>query len=123
MRNTVTILSTAASVITLLGSLALVPSVASAADASVVAEGKKLAFERKKGNCLSCHMIEGGDSPGTIGPPLIAMKARYPDKAKLRAQINDARAKNPNTIMPPFGPHAILTQDEVDKIAEFIYTL
>ncbi len=123
MRNAAKIVSTAASVIAIMGSLALAPSTASAADAAVIAEGKKIAFDRKKGNCLSCHMIEGGDQPGNIGPPLIAMKARFPDKAKLRAQINDARMKNPGTIMPPFGPHDILTQEEIDKVVEFIHTL
>ena len=121
MRNPAKLLTTAASVITIVGSLALAPSVASAADA--VAEGKKVAFDRKKGNCLACHMIEGGDLPGNIGPPLIAMKARFPKKADLRAQISDPRAKNPNSIMPPFGPHGILTSDEIEKITEFVYTL
>ena len=85
--------------------------------------GKKLAFNRKKGNCLACHQIAGGSLPGNIGPPLVAMKSRFPDKAKLRAQIYDARKANPNTIMPPFGPHAILSDDEIDKVVEFISTL
>ena len=87
------------------------------------AEGKKLSFDRKKGNCLSCHYIEGGVSPGDIGPPLVAMKARYPDKSKLRAQIWDATSKNPETIMPPFGRNKILSDDEIDQITEYIYTL
>ena len=93
------------------------------ANADMVGDGKKVAFDRKKGNCLSCHMIAGGDLPGNIGPPLIAMKARFPNKADLRAQIWDATEKNPNTIMPPFGKHRILTEKEVDLVTEFIYTL
>ena len=93
------------------------------ASADMVADGKKVAFDRKKGNCLSCHMIAGGDLPGNIGPPLIAMKARFPDKAVLRAQIWDSTEKNPNSIMPPFGKHRILTEKEVDLVTEFIYTL
>lgn len=95
----------------------------STAGADAVADGKKVAFNRKKGNCLACHMMAGGSLPGDIGPPLIAMKARYPDKAKLRAQIWDPTAANPNTIMPPFGKHRILTEKEVDLITEFVYTL
>ena len=95
----------------------------STASADAIADGKKVAFDRKKGNCLACHMIAGGDLPGNIGPPLIAMKARFPTKAALRAQIWDATAKNPNTIMPPFGKHRILTEKEVDLVTEFIYTL
>ena len=95
----------------------------SAALADDVAEGKKVAFDRKKGNCLACHMMGDGTLPGNIGPPLIAMKARYPDKADLRAQIWDSTAANPNSIMPPFGKHRILTEKEVDLITEYVYTL
>lgn len=95
----------------------------SVANADAVADGKKVAFDRKKGNCLACHMIAGGSLPGNIGPPLIAMKARFPDKAKLRAQIWDSTDSNPNTIMPPFGKHRILSEKEVDLVTEFIYTL
>jgi len=95
--------------------------------AAVVAEGKSegkdLAFNKKKGNCIACHIIAGGDMAGNIAPPLVAMKARFPDKAVLRAQIADARAKNPNTIMPPFEAHGILTSGEVDKIVDFVHGL
>ncbi len=93
------------------------------ASADMIADGKKVAFDRKKGNCLGCHMIAGGELPGNIGPPLIAMKARFPDKAVLRAQIWDSTEKNPNSIMPPFGKHRILTEKEVDLVTEFIYSL
>jgi len=106
--------------ILLLCSISLFSGIASA---DMVADGKKVAFDRKKGNCLSCHMIAGGQLPGNIGPPLIAMKARFPDKTDLRAQIWDSTEKNPNSIMPPFGKHRILTEKEVDLITEFIYTL
>lgn len=105
--------------------IALVMStqLASAADNAVIAEGKKISFDRAKGNCLACHMIEGGELPGNIGPPLVAMQARFPDKAKLRAQIWDSTRSNPNSMMPPFGRHEILTESEIDKVVEFIHTL
>ena len=32
------------------------------------AGGQQIAFDRSKGNCLTCHAIKGGESPGTIGP-------------------------------------------------------
>ncbi|MGD8421866.1 MAG: sulfur oxidation c-type cytochrome SoxX, partial [Gammaproteobacteria bacterium] len=70
-----------------------------------------------------CHMIPGGSLPGNIGPPLVAIKARFPDKAELREQIWDATVKNPNTIMPPFGKHRILTEKEIDLVTAFIYSL
>jgi sulfur-oxidizing protein SoxX len=95
----------------------------SVASADAVADGKKVATDRKKGNCLGCHMMGDGVLPGNIGPPLIAMKARFPDKAKLRAQIWDPTVANPNTIMPPFGKHRILTEKEVDLVTEYVYTL
>ncbi|WP_294947961.1 sulfur oxidation c-type cytochrome SoxX [Sulfurivirga sp.] len=101
-----------------------VASQAAGADAKVVAEGKKLAFSRSKGNCLACHMIKGGSLPGNIGPALIAMKLRYPDKQKLRDKIwGKPELEVKYSMMPPFGRHAILSEDQIDKIVEFIYTL
>jgi sulfur-oxidizing protein SoxX len=93
------------------------------AEAKKEMTGKELAFDRSLGNCLACHVIAGGDLPGNIGPPLVGMAARFPDKAKLRAQIYDARVANPNTIMIPFGPMGILSNEEIDKVADFISTL
>ncbi len=123
MRNPAKLVTAASAVAMLLTGFALAPQVASAADASVIADGKAIAFDRKKGNCLACHMIAGGDLPGNIGPPLVGMKARFPDKAKLRAQIWDATVANPNSMMPPFGRHEILTEGEIDKVVEFIHSL
>jgi len=123
MRHTAKAISTATSLAALLGALSFTMPSVSNADATAIAEGKSIAFDRKKGNCLACHQIEGGSLPGNIGPPLLAMKARFPDKNKLRAQIVDPRTLNPNTIMPPFGAHEILSSSEVDKVVEFIHSL
>jgi len=116
---------TAASILVLAGSLgpATVQNAVAAGAKSVIEQGREIAFNRKKGNCLACHQIEGGTLPGNIGPPLISMKARFPDKARLRAQIWDATVNNPNTIMPPFGRHRILSEEEIDKVVEFIHSL
>lgn len=125
MRQPLSIISTAASIAALLGSLALGPATAAAAEEakSVVEQGKDIAFDRKKGNCLACHQVAGGELAGDIGPPLVAMQARFPDKAKLRAQIWDATKANPDSIMPPFGRHKVLSEEEIDKVVEYIYTL
>lgn len=88
-----------------------------------VAAGKSLAMERGKGNCLACHRIEDGELPGTIGPPLVAMKLRFPERAALREQICDATIRNPNSRMPPFCRHRILTEPEVELIVDYLYTL
>lgn len=88
-----------------------------------VEEGQKLAFDRKKGNCLACHMIADGSLPGNTAPPLVAMQARFPDIDTLVKQISNPLDANPNSIMPPFGLHNILSKDEIQKIAEYLYTL
>lgn len=87
------------------------------------AEGKRLAMERGKGNCLACHAIDDGELPGNVGPPLVAMKQRFPDRDVLRAQVCDATARNPYTRMPPFCRHGILTTGEVELIIDYLYTL
>lgn len=108
----------------LLGALATMSFPAAAAEgASTIEKGKAIAYDRKKGNCLACHAMDDGTLPGNIGPPLIAMKARFPDKAKLRAQIWDPTVTNPNSIMLPFGRHKVLTEEEIDMVVEYIYTL
>ena len=98
-------------------------SVTDAVAESVVEEGREIALDRKKGNCMACHVIAGATLPGNIGPPLVAMKARFPDKAKLREQIWDSSQINPRSLMPPFGRHEILTEDEIDKVVEFVHSL
>jgi sulfur-oxidizing protein SoxX len=110
-----------AAVVLSLGAAVTTPVVAG--EQSLVEQGKQLAFDRKKGNCLACHMIPGGESPGNIGPPLVAMKARFPERQKLFNQIWDATALNPNTMMPPFGLHKALSKEEIDAIVEFLYTI
>ncbi len=103
--------------------LMLFSMISMATTADDIAEGKQLAFNRKKGNCLACHAMEGGDLAGNTGPPMIVMQARYPDRSKLSQQIADPTIKNPNTLMPPFGRHGILTDTEIEKITTYLLTL
>ncbi len=90
---------------------------------SNAAEGQKLAFDRAKGNCLSCHEIKGGDLPGTIGPALTDIQRKYPDRNDLVAILTDETRRNPLTAMPPFGRNRILTKQEIDAIVDFLQTL
>jgi len=97
-----------------------------AADPPKEESGKDIAFNRTKGNCLACHgmpTVPDATSTGMYGPPLIAMSARYPDKAKMRAQIWDATVANPSSSMIPFGKHKVLTEQEIDKVVDFVYGL
>ncbi|HYA37004.1 MAG TPA: sulfur oxidation c-type cytochrome SoxX [Candidatus Methylomirabilis sp.] len=87
-----------------------------------VTQGGCIAITRTKGNCMACHEI-AGTTYGNIAPALVNVAQRWPDKAKLRAQIYDASKANPNTVMPPFGRHQILTPDEIDKVVDFVLTL
>ncbi len=109
--------------VTVLAGQFVMTPLASAEGMDAVSKGKELAFDRKKGNCLACHSIEGGTSPGNIAPALIAMQSRFNSKAELRAQIWDATVKNPESPMPPFGKHGALSEKEVDLITDFIWTL
>lgn len=86
-------------------------------------DGQSIAFDRSKGNCLACHAIVGGESPGNIGPELSNMKQRYPNIQLLRERIWDETKFNPYTVMPPFGKHKILSEDEIDQVVKFIYSL
>jgi sulfur-oxidizing protein SoxX len=92
------------------------------AQAQSAVEGEKLAFDRSKGNCLTCHEIKGGDAPGNLGPPLADMKARYPNRKDLVAIVYDETKRNPLTVMPPFGRNLILTEKEIDMVVDFLYT-
>ena len=119
------LLSTALAVLMFLPALAHVDRALAEAGAAAerLAAGKQLAMARNKGNCLACHAIADGELPGNIGPPLIYMQQRFPDRAQLRAQIADPTVRNPNTVMPPFGRHRILSEDEIDLIVDYIHTL
>ena len=90
---------------------------------SAAAEGQKIAFDRSKGNCLTCHDIKGGDLPGSIGPKLENIKAKYPDRNDLVAILTDETKRNPLTVMPPFGRNRILTEREINAVVDFLQTL
>jgi sulfur-oxidizing protein SoxX len=94
----------------------------SASAAAAPSAGEQLAFDRGKGNCLTCHDIKGGDSPGNLGPALHDMKKRFPDRAELIAIISDETRRNPQTVMPPFRRNLILTDQEINAIVDFLYT-
>ena len=100
----------------LIATVFLLPVLVSTAYADNIADGKK-------GNCLACHVMDDGELPGLVGPPLMMMKVRFPDRAVLREQVWDATIRNPATSMPPFGRHRMLTEEEIDKVVDYLYTL
>jgi L-cysteine S-thiosulfotransferase len=100
---------------------ALVLSAASA-HAQSAADGQKIAFDRGRGNCLTCHAIKGGELPGTIGPELKDIKGKY-GRDELIAIVTDETKRNPLTVMPPFGRNRILTEQEIKAVVDFLQTL
>lgn len=130
MRNITGLVATTVSAVALAGSLALAtPAMAAEAKndekpLTPAEEGKKIAWDRGLGNCLACHNMKGAELPGTIGPPLVAMKMRFPDKKALFDILWDPRpTRGEGTIMPPLGAHGILTKDQIEKVVEYLYTL
>ena len=101
----------------ILGAMVLSMSAASASPA----EGQKLAYNRSKGNCITCHEIKGAQNFGNPGPVLNDMKKRF-SRAELVAIISDETKRNPHTVMPPFKRNLILTDKEIDSIIDFLYT-
>ena len=108
-----------------LAALILVGSVPLACMAETVPlTGQQLAHDVYKGNCLGCHQIPGDPtaiSLANIGPPLTHMRERFPDRAVLRSQIWDSTARNPQTVMPPFGKHKVMSEEEIDRIVDYLY--
>jgi len=98
--------------------------VAAVSDSRKIEAGREIAHDVYKGNCLACHQIPGDTaamSMANIGPPLTHMRQRFPDRAALREQIWDSTRRNPLTVMPPFGKHKILTEEEIDLVVDYLY--
>jgi len=60
---------------------------------------------------------------GNLAPPLFAMKERFPNPQKLTQQISNSLLSNEDSIMPPFGLHGLLNEDQISKIVDYLYTL
>jgi sulfur-oxidizing protein SoxX len=83
-------------------------------------EGRALAIEY----CQACHYFEGTEQAGTVGPPFVAMKPRFPERRKLEQRIYDPQAAaNPYTMMPPFGRNGLLDEQKIKLVVDFLYTL
>jgi sulfur-oxidizing protein SoxA len=86
--------------------------------------GKKLAYDRDKGRCLSCHVLgPDGEQPGTVGPNLSLYGAAGRDRAYTFQRIWDARVLNPATVMPPFGTNGLLSEQEAAHISAYLQSL
>ena len=92
-------------------------------------DGRTLFIDERKGNCSACHKTPTDallKSVSNIGPPLEAIKQKYPlaaDRMRLRDAIRDLSKTAPSTIMPPYGKHRILSNAEIDAIVIYLETL
>ena len=94
--------------------------------AGSIDDGRALAHDYEKGNCLACHSAPTDELAVTranIGPPFVNVIQRFPERGLLFEQIWDARHSNPNTIMPPFGAHKILSTTEINLIVDYLLSL
>ncbi|WP_157644454.1 sulfur oxidation c-type cytochrome SoxA [Bradyrhizobium sp. WSM2793] len=91
------------------------------------AAGQKLVADRTRGgSCIACHVMGpagGTDLPGNVGPDLSEMGNAGRDDEWLFNYINDARVYNPDTVMPPWGTHGLLSNSEIGDIVAFLKTL
>jgi len=122
MRKTAKFLTTASAVIMLIGTAALAPTTAMAIDEELAAKGKKIATNRKKGNCFACHDYKGAHLAGNIGPALNGISKRKTRK-EIYDQIWDATKANPNSSMIPFGKYEVLSNKEINALTEWVLTL
>ncbi|MGE0311904.1 MAG: sulfur oxidation c-type cytochrome SoxX [Lautropia sp.] len=67
------------------------------------ARGARIVADRRTSLCLLCHQGPFPDDrmQGTVAPPLQGAGARWTE-GQLRLRVADARALNPDSIMPPF---------------------
>ena len=89
-------------------------------------EGWCLVLDDSKGHCLSCHAVSDGStlinaaSAGNLGPVLFELSKSYRDRSDLRSVIVEASGKFPDTVMPPYGKHQILSPAEIDLVVKFL---
>ena len=100
-------------------------------------EGRKLAVNRRLGNCLACHTMPIPEQSfhGEVGPTLMGVASRM-SEGEIRLRVVNPKVANPGTIMPAFyrteGFHlvlknfrdqTILTAQQVEDVVAYLMTL
>ena len=99
--------------------------------------GRKLAINRKKGNCLACHVMPIPEQQfhGNLGPDLSGVAERY-SAGELRLRLVDPKIVNEDTIMPSFYKNTgftavlkkfkgktVISAQDVEDIVAYLKTL
>ena len=99
--------------------------------------GRKVAYNRKTGNCLACHKLPIPEQQfhGEVGPDLKGVASRY-SEAEIRLRVVDSKKMNSDTIMPAFYRDSgftrlqkkwvgksILKAQEVEDLLAYLMTL
>jgi sulfur-oxidizing protein SoxX len=68
-----------------------------------VARGKSIVLDRRRGNCLICHVfpIAGEPFQGEMWPSMVDVGSRL-SKGQIRLRLIDQSRLDPETIMPPY---------------------
>ena len=99
--------------------------ISSRSTAQIIAAGEAIALDPLRGNCNACHQLpnsQNATGKSKIGVSLNGMRAKFSDDKKLRALVWDAQATYPQTIMPPYGRHRILSEAEIDDLLAWLVT-
>lgn len=80
----------------------------------------------KQGNCIACHSINDDKNPqaktaGNVGPPLDYLKGR--NKKQIYDKVFDPTKTNPYTVMPAFGKKKVLTEEEVNLVVDYLFSV
>lgn len=89
-------------------------------------EGLGIFTRPDKGNCVACHEVPAGAGPAiraTVGPRLDGARLKAWDRARLRALLVDPMVSDPDTVMPPFGRHRLLSPQEIERLIDYLHAL
>ena len=89
------------------------------------AQGWRILFDQRLGNCVACHSIPDAQGrktgiQSTFAPALDGVASRL-QADHLRQWVVDARRINPDTLMPPFG--LILSAEQIEDALAALQTL
>lgn len=88
-----------------------------------VQRGREIAVSPQRGNCVACHKLPGDDWPGTVGNSLLRYKHYEYTADRIYQQIYDPRIFNPSSVMPPFGSHNLLAEQDIRDLVAYLQSI